>query len=173
MAYTGRVHLAKRLISCLGAIRKGRENGMTGSSAARNDVPNVSSSGINNSAKMVWQGVQATESFKLYATRGKLQSIPGWYWQGAVNQVINDLWPALGDRYLTEKEQADDLKLILNRFLRANRAMVCTRDGGMVKRSMWFVAEHWPELTFTPGPAQEAGKESDNVSVVSDEAVAS
>lgn len=139
---------------------------MTESRAAGNDVPSVSSSGINNSAKMVWQAVQVAESFQKYSTRGKFQGIPGWYWQGAVNQVINDIWPALGDRYLTEKEQAEEIKLILNRFLRANRAMICTRDGGMVKRSTWFVAEHWPELTVTPGPPQDVVEES----VVSDAA---
>jgi hypothetical protein len=131
------------------------------------DVPDVSSAGINTSAKMVWQAVQATPSFRVYSTTGKLGGIPGRYWQGAANQVINDLWPALNDRYLTEKEQAENLKLALNRFLKYNRAMVCTRDGGLTKKSMWFVAEHWPELTVTPGPHQGAKEES---IVVTDEA---
>jgi len=139
---------------------------MTELKTTRNDVPDVSSAGINASAKMVWQAVQATDSFRRYATTGKLGGIPGRYWQGAANQVINDLWPALNDRYLTEKDQAEDLKLALNRFLKYNRAMVCTRDGGLTKKSMWFVAEHWPELTVTPGPHQGAREET----VVTDEA---
>lgn len=141
---------------------------MTELNAARSDVPNVSSSGINNSAKMIWQAVQATDSFKSWSTKGKHHGIPGRYWQGAVNQVINDLWPSLSDRYLTSKEQSEEIKIILNRFLRANRAVVCTHDGGVMKRSMWFVAEHWPELTVTPGPSQDAKDES--VSVVTDAA---
>lgn len=125
---------------------------MTELKTTRDDLPNVSSSGINASAKMIWQAVKATDSFVKYASPGRLQGIPGKYWQGAVNQIINDLWPALNDRYLTEKEEAENLKLGLNRFLKYNRAMVCTRDGGLTKKSMWFVAEHWPELTVTPGP---------------------
>lgn len=140
---------------------------MTELKTTTSDVPDVSSAGINTSAKMVWQAVQATDSFRRYSTRGKLGGIPGSYWQGAANQVINDLWPALNDRYLTEKEQAEDLKLAINRFLKYNRAMVCTRDGGLTKKSMWFVAEHWPELTVTPGPHQGAKEES---TVVTDEA---
>lgn len=140
---------------------------MTELKTTRSDVPDVSSAGINNSAKMVWQAVQATDSFRRYSTAGKLGGTPGRYWQGAANQVINDLWPALNDRYLTEKEQAEDLKLALNRFLKYNRAMICTRDGGLTKKSMWFIAEHWPELTVTPGPHQGAKGESD---VVTDEA---
>lgn len=134
------------------------------------DVPDVSSAGINTSAKMVWQAVQATESFRRYSTTGRLQGLPGRYWQGSANQVINDLWPALSDRYLTEKEQAEDLKLALNRFLRVNRAMICTRDGGLVKKSMWFVAEHWPELTVTPGPSHGAKSVDESADVVTDEA---
>lgn len=125
---------------------------MTELNTTRDDLPNVSSSGINASAKMIWQAVKATDSFVKYASPGRLQGIPGKYWQGAVNQIINDLWPALNERYLTEKEEAENLKLGLNRFLKYNRAMVCTRDGGLTKKSMWFVAEHWPELTVTPGP---------------------
>lgn len=126
----------------------------------RDDLPNVSSSGINASAKMIWQAVKATDSFVKYASPGRLQGIPGKYWQGTVNQIINDLWPALNDRYLTKKEEAENLKLSLNRFLKHNTAMVCTSDGGLTKKSTWFVAEHWPELTVTPGlhPAAKAAE---------------
>lgn len=141
---------------------------MTKLNATRSDVPNVSSSGINNSAKMVWQAVQATDSFRSWSTKGKYRGIPGRYWQGAVNQVINDLWPSLSDRYLTTREQSEEIKIVINRFLRANQAVICTRDGGVMKRSMWFVSEHWPELTVTPGPSQDAKDES--VSVVTDAA---
>lgn len=143
--------------------QEGKGNGVTELNTKRSDVPDVSSGGINGSAKMVWQAVQATGSFREHSTPGKLQGIPGRYWQGAANQVINDLWPSLNDRYLTEKDEAEDLKLALNRFLRINRAMVCSRDGGLVRKSMWFVAEHWPELTVTPGPHQGAAREPDGV----------
>jgi hypothetical protein len=72
---------------------------------------------------------------------------------------------------LTTKEEAEELKLALNRFLRVNRAMVCTRDGGLVKKSVWFVATHWPELTVSPGPKQGAkASESPVADVVTDEA---
>ncbi len=135
--------------------------------ATRNDLPDVSSTGINDSAKMVWQAVQAASSFRMYSTAGKNNGTPGRYWQGAVNSVINDLWPALSDRYLTEKEQSEELKLALNRFLRMNRAMICIRDGGLVKKSTWFVSTHWPELTVTPGTREKSDAEVD---VVTDEA---
>lgn len=174
MVHARRVQLVRRLVGCLRAQRKGREQSVTELNATRDDIPNVSSAGINGSAKMVWQAVRATDSFVKYASPGKLQGIPGKYWQGAVNQIINELWPALNDRYLTEKDQAEDLKLALNRFLKYNRAMVCTRDGGLIKKSMWFVAEHWPELTVTPGVHQGAKSVESEVSdVVSDEAATS
>jgi hypothetical protein len=129
------------------------------------DVPDVSSTGINASAKTIWQAVKATDSFVKYSTQSKLHGLPGRRWTGAVNAIINDLWPALNDRYLTDKEQAEEVKLTLNRFLRHNKAMVCTQDGGWVKKSVWFVADHWPELTVTPGKPRD-----DASSVVTDEA---
>lgn len=141
---------------------------MTELNDARTDVPDVSSRGINGSAKAVWQAIQAQPRFDRDSTVGKFRGVPGRYWTGAVNQVINGLWPALNDRYLTEKEQAEDIKLVLNRFLRHNQAVVCTRDGGLVKSSMWFIARHWPELTIIPGP----GKPADDTPVTDDAATA-
>lgn len=138
---------------------------MTELNATRDDLPDVSSRGINGSAKAIWQAIQAQPRFDRDSTVGKFRGVPGRYWTGAVNQIINGLWPALNDRYLTDKEQAEDLKLALNRFLRHNQAVVCTRDGGMVKPSMWFIARHWPELTVTPGT-----KETEDTPVVTDEA---
>lgn len=140
---------------------------MTEFTSSRDDLPDVTSTGINNSAKMVWEAVQATPSFVKYSTSGKNNGTPGRYWQGAVNSVINDLWPALNDRYLTEKEQSEELKLALNRFLRANRVMICIRDGGVIKKSTWFIATYWPELTVTPGTKEKAELEA---SVVTDAA---
>lgn len=139
------------------------------------DVPNVSSTGINDSAKMVWNAIQQTNTFRAHATKGKLQGIPGAYWQGAVNKVINDLWPSLNDRYLTERDQSEEIKLALNRYLRGNRVMVCIRDGGLTKTSTWFIAEHWPELTVTPGTKTAVRAKSDKnrePHVVTDDATA-
>jgi Fe2+ or Zn2+ uptake regulation protein len=170
MAVSGRVHLIGRLVGCLRATRKGREPGVSELNSARTDIPDVSSAGINKGAKMVWQAIQATDTFIRYGTVGRYRDTPGRYWHGAVNQVINDLWPALQDRYVTEKEQEQEIKLALNRFLKYNKAVVCTRDGGVVKPSMWFIATHWPELTVTPGPYQGAKTETNDVPVVTDAA---
>lgn len=142
---------------------------MTELHSSRSDIPDVSSVGINASTKLIWQAVQATGSFKQSAIPGKLHGAPGKYWHGSVNQVINDLWPALNDRYLTSKEQAENLKLALNRFLKRNNALVCTHDGGLTKRSLWFVAEHWPELTVTLHHNQDCKGEGESI-VVTDEA---
>lgn len=142
---------------------------MTELNTTRDDLPDVSSRGINGSAKAVWQAIQAQPRFDRDSTVGKFRGIPGRYWTGAVNKIINDLWPSLNDRYMTEKDQAEELKLALNRFLRHNQAVICTRDGGLVKPSMWFVARHWPELTVIPGP----GKQTDETPVVTDVAATS
>lgn len=164
MAHAGRVHLVGRLVGCLRATRKGRETGVTELNAKRSDLPDISTSGLNDSAKMVWQAIQARPRFNRDSTPGKFRDLPGWYWQGAVNEVVNSLWPSLNDRYMSEKEEAELMKLALNRFLRYNKAVVCTRDGGLTKPSLWFVARHWPELTVTPGVKAE------DISVVTDEA---
>lgn len=134
----------------------------------RNDLPDISSAGLHVSAKQIWQAIQARPRFNRDSTPGKFRDLPGWYWQGAVNQVINEMWPALNDRYLTEKDDAEMMKLALNRFLRHNKAVVCTRDGGMTKPSLWFIARHWPELTVTPGT-----KETDELPVTDAAATAS
>lgn len=140
---------------------------MTELKKTRNDLPDVSSLGINASAKAVWEAIQAQPHFNRDSTVGKCRGVPGRYWSGAVNQIINNLWPALNDRYLTEKEEAENLKLALNRFLRHNQAVICTRDGGMVKPSMWFISRHWPELTVIPGNKEQ---EKADTGVVTDEA---
>lgn len=125
---------------------------MTELKTTRSDLPDVSAAGINDSAREIWRSIRADKHFERNSSPYRLgRAVPGRAWQGAVNKVINNLWPALNDRYLTEKDQAEDLKLILNRFLRHNQAVVCIRDGGLVKQSTWFVADHWPELTVTPG----------------------
>ena len=114
--------------------------------ASAKTLPDISDAGIAHSAWMVYRMIETNPDFKRGRPR-KYDGRPGIEWTGSVNKIINALWPSLSDRYLVEREAADEIKLTLNRYLRNTRNVVCMRNGGINTLSTWWVSDNWSGMT--------------------------
>lgn len=112
-------------------------------------IPDVSKEEIHVAAWMVWQMIQREDSFKRGAQRRKHQHRPGYAWEGSVNDVINRLWPDLKDRYLVTREESNDVKRALNRYLYQSGMLICLQNRGVTLPSTWWVSEKWNPVTVS------------------------
>jgi hypothetical protein len=108
-------------------------------------LPDVDSKEINTEAWMIWEMIRNTAGYK-HGRERKRNGQPGREWTGSVNELVNRIWPALTDRYLVERKEAERIKMALNRYMRDSGNLVCLRNGGTTSTSVWWVAEHWSVL---------------------------
>ena len=132
-------------------------------------IPDVSEDGIVYSAQMIW--LAATNDYtpnRIYRKTQNKSGQPGFLWHGSQSAVINNLWPALSDSHQIDKDKAADIRLILNRYLRESRNMVCERRGGSGYQSVWWISEHWsPLLVRTNGTFTEETEEEIVTEIIS------
>jgi len=144
--------------------------------AAAPKLPDVDSKEINTEAWMIWEMIRSTAGYK-HGRERKRNGQPGREWTGSVNELINRIWPALTDRYLVEREEAQRIKMALNRYMRESGNLVCLRNGSTKFTSTWWVSDHWsvldvrrasvqPDVTDDPA-AQEFQEDSSSVPEVS------
>lgn len=127
------------------------------------DLPDISDGAIVENAWLVYEMVRTTAEYKNGRARRR-DGRPGREWTGSINKIMVTLWPALSDRYLAEKAEADGAKIALNRYLRDSRNLVCLRSGGVTHPSTWWVSDNWSPVTV-----RKAASEPD---VVDDPAIA-
>lgn len=114
------------------------------------NIPDITDAGIAESAHLVWTSITNTvnrsTTDRQYQRRN---GQPGFFWNGSVNSVVNALWPALQGGYLADKDEAQGIRIALNRYLRQSRNLICQRNGGNGYQSVWWISEHWSPLTVT------------------------
>jgi hypothetical protein len=108
-------------------------------------LPDVSASGIAHDAWLIYRMILTSKEYK-HAPPRTHDGRPGVEWTGSVNKIIAALWPNLNERYLVTAEQANALKLELNRYLRNTRNVVCIRNGGVTSTSVWWVSNQWSPI---------------------------
>lgn len=117
-------------------------------------LPNVSNADINTDAWMIWEMIRSTSGYK-HARERKRDGKPGREWTGSVNEIINTIWPAITDRYLVPREDAEHIKVTLNRYMRQSGNLICLRNGGTKYTSVWWVSDHWSALDVRTFRAME------------------
>lgn len=108
-------------------------------------LPDVDSKEINTETWLIYEMIRNTAAYK-HGRERKRNGQPGREWVGSVNELINRMWPALTDRYLVTREEAERVKMALNRYMRDSGNLVCLRNGGTKSTSTWWVADHWSVL---------------------------
>lgn len=116
--------------------------------AAETVLPDVSNAGIAQSTWLIYRMIQSDPDFKRGRPK-KYDGRPGVEWTGSVNRIIDALWPKLSDRYVVERERANEIKLALNRYLRNTRNVVCMHNGGTRTTSTWWISDNWSNMTVT------------------------
>lgn len=105
-------------------------------------LPNIEGNHIMIPAFLMWKLITNTTEYK----RGKARSMdgrPGHEWRGSVNNVIETIYPDLTDRYLINREDANAIKVALNRYLRNSRNLICVKRAPLGHMSTWWVADMW------------------------------
>ena len=112
-------------------------------------LPDVSQTGIGQSAWLIWRMITASAEYKNGKVR-RLDGRPGHEWTGSVNKIVNATWPALNDRYIVpDKEDADVIRRTLHAYLRNSRNLVCVNNRGARELSTWWVSDNWSPVTIS------------------------
>lgn len=119
------------------------------SEAAKTSLPDVTESGIEGTAWLVWLaahvGVPANAPEVKHGSSGQ----PGHMWEGSQRKLINELWPALSGGYTVDAEYAETLRRLINGYLWSSGNMINRRKGGRSISSVWWISKHFSPLKTT------------------------